>query len=217
MIICNIQVIIMQNKIQEQAVEIIEQKTSLLKRIFIILFMIAFVSGGIFFFHEYKNGKFSNLETFQEYINAYNVLGPFALATFQCFKVIYAFIPGTLGYVVGPTLFGTVTGIICNYIGICLGSFIAFWLSRKFGNRIIRQIFSKKRYERCMHWMNKKSKNFPLFLWLALLIPVSPDDFLCYFAGITDIKFSKFALIILTSKPWTIIVYGLIFGTIFNS
>ena len=68
MIICTIQVIIMQNKIQEQAVEIIEQKTSLLKRIFIILFMIAFVSGGIFFFHEYKNGKFSNLETFQEYI-----------------------------------------------------------------------------------------------------------------------------------------------------
>ena len=112
------------------------------------------------------------------------------LTIFQCFKVVYAFIPGTLGYIVGPTLFGSIEGIICNYVGICLGSFIAFGLSRKFGDGIMRQIFSEKRSEKYKRWLKRRSesKNFSVFLWLALLIPFSPDDFLCYFAGLTEIS-----------------------------
>lgn len=206
----------MENRIREQASEIIENKTSLLKKIFIVIFILTFIAGGIFFVIEYKKGEFSDLETFQDYVNSYGAFGPLYLCVFQCFKVIYAFIPGTLGYIVGPTLFGTIIGIVCNYIGICLGSFIAFGLSKKFGNIIIKQIFSKKKYDKCMSWINRQTKNFSMVLWLALLIPFSPDDFLCYFAGLTEMKFRRFAFIILTVKPWLIIIYGLIFGTVFN-
>lgn len=206
----------MKKDIRVQATEIIEKKTSVIKKIFICIFAALFIAGGVYFVIEYKNGEFSNLETFQDYINSYGLYGPLFLCIFQCFKVIYAFIPGTLGYIVGPTLFGTIIGIICNYVGICLGSFVAFWLSKKFGNSIIKQIFSEKKYEKCVSWINRKTKNFSIVLWFLLLIPFSPDDFLCYFAGLTDMKFRRFALIILTVKPWLIIIYGLIFGTVFN-
>ena len=40
----------------------------------------------------------------------------------------------------------------------------------------------------------------------------SPDDFLCYFSGLTHLSYKKFIIILLTSKPWTILAYSLVFG-----
>ncbi|MBR4490083.1 VTT domain-containing protein, partial [bacterium] len=94
--------------------------------------------------------------------------------------------------------------------------FLAFALSRKFGITLVKQIFSEKQYQRGLKKMEKWKNSYPVFLWVAIFLPISPDDFLCYFTGLTEMKFKKFALIILTSKPFTIIVYGLIFGNLFN-
>ncbi len=201
---------------KEQAIDILETKTSLLKKIFLIMLAIAVVGIGIWFFYEYKVGTFRDVESFKFFINSFGVLGPILLTVFQCVKTVYAVIPSTLGCIVGPALFGTWTGIICNYIGICTGSFLAFILSRKFGVSLVKQIFSEKRYQRGLKKMEKWHRSYPVFLWIAILLPISPDDFLCYFTGLTEMKFKKFAIIILTSKPFTIIIYGLIFGYGFN-
>ncbi len=205
----------MKNTIQEQAINLIEYKTSLLKKISLAVIGLCFVSIGIFFFFEYKKGSFTNIETFQIFIQSFGWFGPFSLTLFQCVKVFYAIIPGTLGYIVGPSIFNPIIGFLCNYIGICSGSFLAFWLARSFGISFVKQIFSEKQYQRLIKKMEKRHKSYALFLWFGILIPISPDDLLCYFSGLTDMKFKKFALIILTSKPWTILAYCLIFGKIF--
>ncbi|MBB5225869.1 TVP38/TMEM64 family protein [Treponema ruminis] len=201
---------------KEQAIDILETKTSLLKKIFLVLLAIAVVGIGIWFFYEYRLGTFRDVESFKIFINSFGVLGPILLTLFQCIKTVYAVIPSTLGCIVGPALFGTWTGILCNYIGICTGSFLAFALSRKFGVSLVKQIFSEKQYQRGLKKMEKWHRSYPVFLWIAILLPISPDDFLCYFTGLTEMKFKKFAIIILTSKPFTIIIYGLIFGYSFN-
>lgn len=201
---------------KEQAIDIIETKTSLLKKMFIVALCVAVVGIGIWFFYEYKSGTFRDAESFKVFINSFGIFGPLFLTIFQCVKTIYAIIPSTLGCIVGPTLFGPWVGIICNYIGICSGSFVAFWLSRTFGISFVKQIFSEKKYKKSMRWLEKQKKSYPVFLWIAIFLPISPDDFLCYFTGLTEMSFKKFALIILTSKPFTIIVYGLIFGYGFN-
>ncbi len=198
------------------ASNLIEHKTSVMKRIFLILLCVFIVACGVFLFFEYRHGKFNDVDSFQDFIQSFGWAGPIFITIFQCVKVVYAVIPGTLGYIVAPSLFGTVPGILCNYIGICAGSFIAFGLSKTFGVTIMKQIFSEKKYLKAVNWMQKWHKSYPVFLWIAILIPVSPDDFLCYFSGLTTMKFKKFAIIILTAKPWFIIVYGLIFGHIFN-
>lgn len=201
---------------KEQAIDILETKTSLLKKIFLIMLVIAVVGIGIWFFYEYKVGTFRDVESFKFFINSFGVLGPILLTVFQCVKTVYAVIPSTLGCIVGPALFGPCIGIICNYIGICTGSFLAFTLSRKFGVSLVKQIFSEKKYQRYLKKMEKWHRSYPVFLWIAIFLPISPDDFLCYFTGLTEMKFKKFAIIILTSKPFTIIIYGLIFGYSFN-
>jgi uncharacterized membrane protein YdjX (TVP38/TMEM64 family) len=199
-----------------QAVDLIETKTSLLKKIFCIALAISFLTVGAWFIYEYKIGTFRDAESFKIFINSFGVLGPILLSVFQCVKTVYAVIPSTLGCIVGPTLFGPWIGIICNYIGICIGSFLAFALSRKFGITLVKQIFSEKKYQKYLKKMEKWHRSYPVFLWIAIFLPISPDDFLCYFTGLTEMKFKKFALIILTSKPPTIIAYGLIFGLGFN-
>ncbi|MBR0495998.1 MAG: TVP38/TMEM64 family protein [Treponema sp.] len=201
---------------KEQAIDIIETKTSLLKKLFCIALAITVLGGGVWFFHEYRTGTFRDVESFKIFINSFGVLGPILLTVFQCVKTVYAVIPSTLGCIVGPTLFGPWVGIICNYIGICTGSFLAFALSRKFGVTLVKQIFSEKKYKRYIKKMEKWHRSYPVFLWIAIFLPISPDDFLCYFTGLTEMKFKKFAIIILTSKPFTIITYGLIFGYGFN-
>ena len=201
---------------KEQAIDLIETKTSLLKKIFLVMLAIAIVVIGIWFFYEYKKGVIRDVESFKDFINSFGIFGPLLLTIFHCVKTVDAVIPSTLGCISGPALFGPWTGIICNYIGICSGSFLAFALSRKFGITLVKQIFSEKQYQRGLKKMEKWKNSYPVFLWVAIFLPISPDDFLCYFTGLTEMKFKKFALIILTSKPFTIIVYGLIFGNLFN-
>ncbi|MCR5723708.1 MAG: TVP38/TMEM64 family protein [Treponema sp.] len=206
----------LEHKLQEQAAELIETKTSLLKKIFCIALALAITGVGVWLVYEYRIGTFRDVDSFKAYVDSFGMFGPVLLTLFQCVKTIYAVIPSTLGCIVGPALFGTWTGIICNYIGICSGSFAAFWLSRKFGISLVKQLFSEKRFERSMNRMKRWRSKYAVFLWVAILSPIAPDDFLCYFTGLTGMSFKRFALIILTAKPFTIIVYGLIFGSLFN-
>lgn len=191
-------------------------KAHFAKRLVLILSILMFLGAGAFFIYQYSRGTFKDPESFRNYINSFGIYGPVLLSLIQCFKVIYAIIPGAIGCIVGAGLFGTVGGFICNYIGICAGSMITFLLSKKLGIKMMRLIFSEKKFNSYIKWMNKYRKSYGVFLWIAILIPISPDDFLCYFSGLTDMKFKKFAMIILTAKPWAILGYSLIFGNLFN-
>ena len=44
------------------------------------------------------------------------------------------------------------------------------------------------------------------------LRPLFPDDFLCYFSGLTNMSFKKFALIIVLGKPWCLLIYSIVFS-----
>lgn len=201
--------------INEKIEETVRKKPSAVKIVGFTLFTLFFIAAMVFFIYEYHLGHFKDVESIDDYISSYGVAAPLVLTLFQCLKVLYAIIPGAVGCIAGAHLFGTLGGFLCSYIGICLGSLLAFMLSRRYGVRIMRLIFSKKRYDKCVRWMEKRRRNYSLFLWIAILFPFSPDDFLCYFSGLTTISFRKFLFIILTAKPWTILAYSLIFGGIF--
>ena len=45
---------------------------------------------------------------------------------FQVVQVVVPMLPGGLGCLVGVVLFGPVMGFVYNYVGICIGSLLAF-------------------------------------------------------------------------------------------
>ena len=205
----------MEEEINQNQIEL-GKKSRVVKHVFLVCFLFVFIAIGAFFVYEYTKGTFKDPDSFRDFINSYGYYGPVLLTLFQCFKVIYAFIPGFIGCIVGASLFGPFLGFLCNFIGICCGSMIVFLMARKFGVSVLKLIFSEKKYNSCLKWMNKWHKSYPVFLWIAILLPISPDDFLCYFSGLTEMKFKKFAIIILTAKPWVILAYSLIFGNLFE-
>lgn len=98
-----------------------------------------------------------------------------------------------------------------NYIGISAGSLIAYWLARRFGVRLVEKMVSMEKYDRVVKWVNQQ-KSYTVVLFLAILLPLAPDDFLCYFSGLTSMSARKFTWIIILAKPWCILFYSILFA-----
>ncbi|MBR3418701.1 MAG: TVP38/TMEM64 family protein [Oscillospiraceae bacterium] len=157
--------------------------------------------------------RFTSVEDFQQYIEGFGVAGPIILTAFQAAQVIIPVLPGYFGCAAGAVAFGPEVGFICNYIGISAGSIIAYFLAKKYGLSIVDLLFSKKQYQK---WSRKieKSSSYEQFLFIATLLPLFPDDFLCYFSGLIKMDRRKFIWIIILGKPWCILAYSVLFGMI---
>lgn len=166
---------------------------------------------GIFVMKGYLDGHFDSVESLQAYISTFGILGPLTLIVIQALQVILPVLPGFLGCIVGAGMFGVFGGFWCNYIGISAGSIIAFLLARRFGSGIVRQMFPADKYESLVKWVNQK-KCYTAILFLSILLPLAPDDFLCYFSGLTGMSTKKFTWIIILGKPWCILAYSIFFG-----
>ena len=136
----------------------------------------------LFFIKQLFAQKFDSVESLQYYMKGFGIAAPLILIVFQAFQVVVPILPGYLGCAAGTVAFGSMTGFWCNYIGISLGSVIAYYLARKYGMNIVLAMFPEKQYEK---WSRRveKNKSYERFLFVATLLPLFPDDFLCYFSG----------------------------------
>lgn len=162
-------------------------------------------------FKAYLDGKFDSVDTLQEYVAGFGLMAPLVLVMIQAAQVVLPILPGFLGCIVGAVLFGWAGGFWCNYIGISAGSMIAFLLARKYGRNLVGKMFPGKKYEKWAAWA-AASRSYTVVLFLGMLLPLFPDDFFCYFTGITKMSVKKFAVIIFLGKPWCILAYSVAFA-----
>ncbi len=157
--------------------------------------------------------KISSVEEYQEMIKKFGYVGPLIVILFQALQVVIPVIPSYFGYAAGAISFGTFVGFLCNYIGISAGSIIAYFLAKKYGKNLVISLFSEKQY---LKWKSKieGKKNYDKFLFIATLVPLFPDDLLCYFSGLMNMKEKRFIWIIILGKPWCILAYSIAFGLI---
>lgn len=161
----------------------------------------------------YRRGEFRDIASMQAFVARLGGIGPLFLTGFQAAQVVIPVLPGFLGCATGSALFGPFVGFWCNYIGISLGSIISFYLARKYGMPLIADLFPLEKYSKWSDWI-AKSKSYTLFLFLAILLPLFPDDYLCYLTGVSKMDAKKFIWIILLGKPWCILAYSLGFAMI---
>lgn len=181
------------------------------KREATMYFCITCVLTAAFFIKAYIDGEFNSIETLRAYISGFGILAPLVLTILQALQVVIPVMPGVLGCAVGAVLFGCVGGFWCNYIGISAGSIAAFLIARRYGASLLKSMFASKQYEKWMAWVGK-SKSYSFILFLMILLPLCPDDFFCYFSGITDMSAKRFIWIVLLGKPWCILAYSIIFA-----
>ena len=88
-----------------------------------------------------------------------------------------------------------------------MGSICAFYLSRKYGIKLIYKLFCKETIEKYLKYI-QTNKFEKIFFW-GIFLPGFPDDLLCYIAGISNMKFKRFLGIIIIGKPFALIMYSL--------
>lgn len=163
----------------------------------------------------FASGLFTSQEAMKQAVSAFDPLAGPAFTLIQAAQVVIPIIPGGLGCLAGVVLFGPVQGFIYNYIGICLGSMAAFALARAFGRKLLIGLFGPGRIERYDKWTGSRNR-FAKFFALAIVLPVAPDDFLCYLAGTTKLSWRCFSAIILLCKPPAILAYSLILSGVWT-
>jgi uncharacterized membrane protein YdjX (TVP38/TMEM64 family) len=153
-----------------------------------------------------KNNLFSSQGSLELFIGKFGIWAPFIFVLFQAIQVVFPIMPGGFSLVVGVLIFGPINGFIYNYIGIVAGSAIAFLLAKRFGTPILEMLFGKKLKMKYLKWAD--NKKFPKIFVVAIFMPIAPDDFLCYLAGTTNMKFRSFLTTILLGKPLPIAAYS---------
>lgn len=153
-------------------------------------------------------GLLTSQERMQAFVASCGAAGGLLFVAFQAVQVVVPVLPGGLGCLAGVVLFGPVLGFVYNYVGICIGSLLAFAVARSCGRPLLRLLFSEKLLTKYSSWTEQNNRFARLFA-LAIFFPVAPDDFLCYLAGTTSMTWRRFTAIILLGKPLSIALYSL--------
>lgn len=161
----------------------------------------------------FVDGEFSSVESFRSYMEQFGIFAPILLVLIQAVQVVLPVLPGFFGCAVGSLMFGAGVSFWCNYIGIAAGSIIAFFLARRYGMPLVQALFPMEKYRKWSGWISK-SKAYTAMLFLAMLLPLFPDDYLCYLTGVSGMKAKRFIWIILLGKPWCILAYCVGFSLI---
>jgi len=122
-------------------------------------------------------------------------LGPWGFVGFvalQAIQVIAAPIPGEVTGFVGGLFFGPVNGLILSTLGLTIGSYIAFALSRYFGRPFVERFVDAETLQRFDYLLHHKGVTL---IFLLFLIPGTPKDLLCYILGLGHLTTMQFLLI----------------------
>ena len=154
----------------------------------------------VMFYILLRTGFFEIMQDKEEFSNFLERSGKWmavVFVTLQFLQVVVLPIPSTVTVVAGAALFGPLLGSIYSLLGIVLGSLVAFFVGRYAGYRVVAWLIGKETLDK---WLKKIKGKDKLLLSAMFLLPVFPDDVLCFVAGISSMSVWLFTGIILVSR-----------------
>ena len=132
-------------------------------------------------------------EQFRRWVEGYGFWGGLIYAGMVFLQVLVALIPGEPLEICGGYAFGAVKGSILCLAGAVAGSVLVFALVRRYGRAAVELFFSREKVEKLSFLHSSPKRDF--LFWLIFMMPGTPKDLLCYFAGLTDLTWRKWLLI----------------------
>lgn len=134
---------------------------------------------------------------FQDYLERSGAWMPLAYILFQYLQVVILPIPAVVSTGAGVALFGPFYAMLYSLVGIILGSFTAFFIGRKLGVKAVSWIIGEDTLEK---WQSKLKGKDNLVLTMMFLLPLFPDDVLCFIAGLSSMTSKYFCSMICISR-----------------
>lgn len=145
----------------------------------------------------------SEPEKFRAWVESRGNWGRLIFIGMMVFQVLIALVPGEPLEIGAGYAFGAAEGTILCVIGVTVGSLLVFGLVRRFGMRLVEVFFDTGKIKKLKFLQNEK--RLDLITFLVFFLPGTPKDLLTYFVGVTDIKLSKFILIVSVARLPSII------------
>ena len=130
---------------------------------------------------------------FRAWVDSHGFVGRLAFAGMMMLQVVVAIIPGEPLEIFAGYAFGALEGTLLCIASQTIGGLFVFLLVRRYGTRIAEIFFSGEKL-RSLRFL-KYSKKRDVLFFIIFMIPGTPKDLICYFAGLTDIKISAWLLI----------------------
>ena len=189
-------------------------RPNLVKIILLLFFYILLLSFVYLLIKEsevYKN--FTSIDDLRKYISSFRGYASIVFILIQIVQVSFLPIPSIVVTGTGVLLFGAFWSIIYSYIGIVVGSIIAFILGKVFGYRLLLWIFGEKSVLKYLNLVETKGERL---LFIALLLPFFPDDMLCMFSGVSNMKFANFIKTTFIARLFSVSMASLFISSSFD-
>jgi uncharacterized membrane protein YdjX (TVP38/TMEM64 family) len=177
----------------------------LIIKIFILILLLIIGIKLIFSYHYYAYFTYYNQKLIA-FIASFHPYDDLVFIVIQIFQVLVAgALPAEISGVIGGYLYGPVVGTIYSTIGLSIGSWLAFILSRVYGMPLVRRLVNPSIMDRYDHFIEARG---PLTCFILFLIPGFPKAALCYIIGLSQMNIWIFI---------AVSTVGRLFGTILLS
>jgi uncharacterized membrane protein YdjX (TVP38/TMEM64 family) len=174
--------------------EFSEIKSENKNHVWVKLFLLLLIIGGLTFWL-YQSDMLRLFVSKKRMLHFLDSLGPWSFAGFivvQVLQVVVAPIPGEVTGLLGGYLYGPYIGILLSTIGLTLGSYAAFALSRIFGRPFAEKFVPEAAMKRFDYLLQHKGL---VLVFLLFLIPGFPKDYLCYILGLGHLSTMQFLFV----------------------
>ena len=132
---------------------------------------------------------FSNLDAVTTDMKSIGFFGPIVLFILFVLQVFLAFIPGQALMVACGYLYGFWGGFLLSWLSLFVGGEMAFVLARRYGRRFAERWVSSQVLSR---WDKTAQGQGIAFFTISLVLPLIPNDAMCYVAGLGKISRPRF-------------------------
>ena len=136
-------------------------------------------------------------ELFRDYMRRAGALMPLLFIAFQFLQVVILPVPAFVSTAAGVALFGPFKAALCSFVGIITGSLLAFFIGRKIGDKAVAWMVGKDDLDK---WLKKVKGKDNFLLTAMFVLPLFPDDILCFVSGLSSMSWQYFALMIVFAR-----------------
>ena len=140
---------------------------------------------------------FGDAEKLQGYLEKAGIWMPLFYIVLQFLQVVLLPIPSVVSTIAGLAVFGAFWTTIYSFIGITLGSILAFYIGRRWGNRAATWLAGEEQLKK---WQKKLKGKDNAVLTAMFILPAFPDDILCFLAGISSMTWRYFLIMMSLSR-----------------
>ena len=136
-------------------------------------------------------------ELYQKFLEKTGVWMPMLYILLQFLQVVLLPIPSIVSTLAGIALFGALQTALYSLIGILAGSFLAFFIGKKLGYKAVAWMVGEEELKK---WLKRMKGKDNLILTAMFLLPLFPDDVLCFVAGLSTMSWGYFSAMMLISR-----------------